>query len=79
MTDFRWKIIEMERANIELSSIGQRLAEGEGQDNYSCGNCDYLLAKSMPLNMGVKLGFESVRCPRCKKVNAIEWSDLLQP
>lgn len=77
MTDYKWRIIDEENANIELSEMGQGLANGEnGPNNYFCGNCDYKLAKNIPIDMHKRLSVGSVRCPKCNKVNVVEWSHL---
>jgi hypothetical protein len=74
LADYSWEILEQEKATIELSYIGQILADGGVEDNnYLCGSCSYTLASNIPKNFEV-LPFETVKCPKCKKVNKIKWN-----
>jgi hypothetical protein len=45
--DIKWKIVEQGFANFELSNTQLRLAAGDSDDNYLCGNCEYLLAEKI--------------------------------
>jgi hypothetical protein len=71
--NIKWKIVEQDFANFELSNNQVRLAVGDAGDNYLCGNCEFLLAEKIPRNLKDRLGIHSVRCPNCKKVNKVEW------
>lgn len=71
--NIKWKIVEQDFANFELSNTQVRLAVGDAGDNYLCGNCEFLLAEKIPRNLKDRLGIHSVRCPNCKKVNKVEW------
>ena len=39
MLNIKWKIVDQDFANFELSSTQLRLAAGDAGDNYLCGNC----------------------------------------
>ena len=71
--DIKWKIVEQGFANFELSNTQLRLAAGDSDDNYLCGNCEYLLAEKIPRDIKNRLGKNTVRCPNCKKINKGEW------
>jgi hypothetical protein len=71
--NIKWKIVEQDFANFELSNTQVRLAVGDAGDNYLCGNCEFLLAEKIPRNIKDRLGIHTVRCPNCKKVNKVEW------
>ena len=73
MLNIKWKIVDQDFANFELSSTQLRLAAGDAGDNYLCGNCGYLLAEKIPRDIKDRLGIYTVRCPNCKEVNKIEW------
>ncbi|MGH9913579.1 MAG: hypothetical protein ACRD5E_04480 [Nitrososphaeraceae archaeon] len=45
--NIKWKIVEQDFANFELSNTQLRLAAGDAGDNYLCGNCGYLLAEKI--------------------------------
>jgi hypothetical protein len=52
--DIKWKIVEQDFANFELSNTQLRLAAGDSGDNYLCGNCEYLLAEKIPREISVR-------------------------
>jgi phage FluMu protein Com len=71
--NIKWKIVDQDFANFELSNTQVRLAAGDAGDNYLCGNCEYLLAEKIPRNLKDRMGIHTVKCPSCKKVNKVEW------
>ena len=73
MLNIKWKIVDQDFANFELSSNQLRLAAGDAGDNYLCGNCVYLLAEKTPRDIKNRLGIDTVKCPNCKEVNKVEW------
>lgn len=75
--DIKWRIVEQDFANFELSNTHLRLAAGDAGDNYLCGNCGYLLAEKIPRDIKDRVGIHTVRCPSCKKINKVEWYSAL--
>ncbi|MGA7369413.1 MAG: hypothetical protein WBX01_09800 [Nitrososphaeraceae archaeon] len=71
--NIKWKIVEQDFANFELSNTQLRLAIGDAGDDYLCGNCEYLLAEKIPRDIKNRLGIHTVRSPNCNKVNKVEW------
>jgi Zn ribbon nucleic-acid-binding protein len=71
--NIKWKIVEQDFANFELSNTQLRLVAGDVGDNYLCGKCGYLLAEKIPKDIKKLVGIHTVRCPNCKKVNKVEW------
>ena len=71
--NIKWKIVEQDFANFELSNTQLRLVIGDAGDNYLCGNCGYLLAEKIPRSVKHRPGINTVRCPNCNKINKVEW------
>lgn len=71
-TDYKWKIIDAEQANIEGASLV--VDGGNGPDNYLCGNCAKMLAINVTKGIGAIIQSDSARWSKCNKINAIEWA-----
>jgi predicted RNA-binding Zn-ribbon protein involved in translation (DUF1610 family) len=71
--NIKWRIVEQDIADFELSNTHVRLVSGNFGDNYLCGNCGYLLAEKISRDIKDRIRIHTVRCPNCKKVNKVEW------
>src|ERR687891_2968503 len=68
MLNIKWKIVDQDFANFELSSTQLRLAAGDAGDSYLCGNCGNLLAQKIPRDV------QTVR--KSTKLNGIPQNEL---